>query len=65
MDDWGSVSHIAESGLTLLFGYPYVSGLLLVVEVDMYPKIFLFLLLFFTLLIEVSVHFCSYFMSED
>jgi hypothetical protein len=31
----------------------------------MYPNIFLFLLLFFTMLIEVSVHFCSYFMSKD
>jgi hypothetical protein len=29
-----SVSHIAESGLILLFGYPCVSGILLVVEVD-------------------------------
>jgi hypothetical protein len=30
----------------------------------MYPNIFLFLLLFFTMLIEVSIHFCSYSMSE-
>jgi hypothetical protein len=32
--DWVSVSHIAEPDLILLFGYPCVSGLLLVVEVD-------------------------------
>jgi hypothetical protein len=62
-----SMSHIAESGLILRFGYPCVLGLLLVVEVDYscIQRFFLFLLLFFTMLIEVSVHFCSYSMSGD
>jgi hypothetical protein len=56
-----SVSHIAESGLVLLFGaFACGRGGLL-----MYPNIFLFLLFFFTMLVEVSMHFCSYSTSGD
>jgi hypothetical protein len=53
-----SVSHIAESGLILLFGYPCVLGLLLVVEVD-YSCIQTFFYSFFVLH-DVDRSFCAF-----
>jgi hypothetical protein len=60
-----SVSHITESGLILLFGHPCVSGLVVEVDYSCIQTFFLFLLLFFTMLVEVYVYFGSYSMSRD